>query len=155
MADFEHRRASTDEIVFDHELVHATCFGDCDGEAQSTVTGGNAANGFSYEWSGGTGIFTGRPAYVWISNQIGNTGVLTGFDVLDAAIKGDPAWVPDDVTFRMNYRALLQPFGGLPATLMTCTIPDPADTAYFTPVHAAPRVAALSPSSEVEVGSAA
>ena len=28
---------------------------------------------------GGTGIFTGRPAYVWISNQIGNTGVITGF----------------------------------------------------------------------------
>jgi hypothetical protein len=31
---------------------------------------------------GGTGIFTGRPAYVWISNQIGNTGVLTGFEQL-------------------------------------------------------------------------
>jgi hypothetical protein len=31
---------------------------------------------------GGTGIFTGPPAYVWISNQIGNTGVLTGFDEL-------------------------------------------------------------------------
>jgi hypothetical protein len=29
---------------------------------------------------GGTGIFTGSPAYVWISNQIGNTGVLTGFE---------------------------------------------------------------------------
>jgi hypothetical protein len=28
---------------------------------------------------GGTGIFTGRPAYVWISNQIGNNGLLTGF----------------------------------------------------------------------------
>ena len=28
---------------------------------------------------GGTGIFTGKPPYVWISNQIGNTGVLTGF----------------------------------------------------------------------------
>jgi hypothetical protein len=28
---------------------------------------------------GGTGVFTGKPAYVWISNQIGNTGVLTGF----------------------------------------------------------------------------
>lgn len=27
---------------------------------------------------GGTGIFTGKPAYVWISNQIGNTGMLTG-----------------------------------------------------------------------------
>jgi hypothetical protein len=29
---------------------------------------------------GGTGVFTGRPAYVWISNQVGNTGVLTGTD---------------------------------------------------------------------------
>jgi hypothetical protein len=28
---------------------------------------------------GGSGIFTGRPLYVWISNQIGNNGVLTGF----------------------------------------------------------------------------
>jgi hypothetical protein len=32
---------------------------------------------------GGSGIFTGRPAYVWISNQVGNTGVLTGFEQLD------------------------------------------------------------------------
>ena len=32
---------------------------------------------------GGTGVFTGPPPYVWISNQIGNTGVLTGFDQLD------------------------------------------------------------------------
>lgn len=29
---------------------------------------------------GGTGIFAGRPAYVWISNQIGENGMLTGFD---------------------------------------------------------------------------
>jgi hypothetical protein len=29
---------------------------------------------------GGTGIFTGKPAYVWISNQIGNNGILTGFN---------------------------------------------------------------------------
>jgi Carboxypeptidase regulatory-like domain len=32
---------------------------------------------------GGTGVFTGKPAYVWISNQIGNTGILTGFDQFD------------------------------------------------------------------------
>lgn len=31
---------------------------------------------------GGTGIFTGKPAYVWISNQIGNNGILTGFESL-------------------------------------------------------------------------
>ena len=29
---------------------------------------------------GGTGVFTGRPAYVWISNQIGENGILTGFE---------------------------------------------------------------------------
>ena len=29
---------------------------------------------------GGTGIFTGSPAYVWISNQVGQNGILTGFD---------------------------------------------------------------------------
>lgn len=48
--------------------------------------------GFNYDLSkgarttqvrGGTGIFTGRPAYVWISNQIGNNGILTGFERLD------------------------------------------------------------------------
>ena len=27
---------------------------------------------------GGTGLFTGPPLYVWISNQLGNTGVLIG-----------------------------------------------------------------------------
>jgi Carboxypeptidase regulatory-like domain len=27
---------------------------------------------------GGTGLFTGPPLYVWISNQVGNTGTLTG-----------------------------------------------------------------------------
>ncbi|HXK11490.1 MAG TPA: carboxypeptidase regulatory-like domain-containing protein [Vicinamibacteria bacterium] len=28
---------------------------------------------------GGTGLFSGPPIYVWISNQVGNTGTLTGF----------------------------------------------------------------------------
>ncbi|MEO8794865.1 MAG: carboxypeptidase regulatory-like domain-containing protein [Daejeonella sp.] len=32
---------------------------------------------------GGSGIFTGRPAFVWISNQIGNNGVLSGFESID------------------------------------------------------------------------
>jgi hypothetical protein len=37
---------------------------------------------------GGTGIFTGRPAYVWISNQIGENGVLTGFEQMDNTTTG-------------------------------------------------------------------
>ena len=36
---------------------------DVDGDQQTQVRGG-------------TGLFTGKPPYVWISNQIGNTGVL-------------------------------------------------------------------------------
>src|SRR5690606_31979975 len=31
----------------------------------------------------GTGLFTGPPLYVWISNQLGNTGVLIGEEVVD------------------------------------------------------------------------
>ena len=43
----------------------------------------NADENRATQLRGGSGIFTGRPAYVWISNQIGNTGVLTGFQQLD------------------------------------------------------------------------
>jgi hypothetical protein len=38
----------------------------------------DVANDRKTQVRGGTGLFSGRPPYVWISNQIGNTGVLYG-----------------------------------------------------------------------------
>jgi len=38
---------------------------------------------------GGTGVFTGPPLYVWISNQLGNTGVLIG-EILENNVGNRP-----------------------------------------------------------------
>lgn len=42
----------------------------------------------TFQVRGGTGIFTGRPAFVWISNQIGNNGILTGFEDIQNTVMG-------------------------------------------------------------------
>jgi hypothetical protein len=39
---------------------------------------------------GGTGLFSGRPPYVWISNQVGNTGVLIGERIVDGPTNAFP-----------------------------------------------------------------
>src|SRR5262249_33787071 len=62
------------------------------------------------------------------------------YDALDAAFRGDPAWIPDEVSFRMNYANLLMPFGRMQTSVIVCTIPAPADTAVFTAVSDAARV---------------
>jgi hypothetical protein len=66
-------------------------------------------------------------------------------DVLDAAFKGSPASLPDDVSFRVNYGHVLQAFSRTRTAVIACTVPDPADTAYFTPVSAAARVVKAEP----------
>jgi hypothetical protein len=43
---------------------------------------------------GGTGVFTGKPPFVWISNQIGNTGVQTGFEDCRASLGCNTALRP-------------------------------------------------------------
>jgi hypothetical protein len=52
---------------------------------------------------GGTGMFAGRPRYNWLSNQIGNNGMLMGFErvdnTTDRPFHPDPFhYKPDDIT---------------------------------------------------------
>jgi outer membrane receptor protein involved in Fe transport len=44
----------------------------------------DVANDQTTQVRGGSGVFSGRPAYVWIANQIGNSGVLLGERIVDA-----------------------------------------------------------------------
>ena len=68
---------------------------------------------------GGTGIFTGRPAYVWISNQIGNTGVLTGFSQIDNTTTRPFNPDPD------AYKPAASTITGAPASSFQLALTDP------------------------------
>jgi hypothetical protein len=67
---------------------------------------------------GGTGVFTGRPAYVWISNQVGNTGVLTGTDFNRTNTTIRP-FNPDPETYKPTT------ITGAPATSYNLELIDP------------------------------
>ena len=80
---------------FDNPVADQLTFRDQDGSPVKYNTGQlpsvtpywSPRVGFNYDLNsdqatqlrGGTGLFSGKPPYVWISNQIGNTGVLAGF----------------------------------------------------------------------------
>lgn len=66
----------------------------------------------SLQVRGGTGIFTGRPAFVWISNQVGNNGVLTGSlrddNTMDYPFTPDvTAHIPENPTTPSSYNIAL------------------------------------------------
>jgi hypothetical protein len=65
---------------------------------------------------GGTGIFTGRPAYVWISNQIGQNGIQTGFVQADNT---------RDYAFNPNPDAYKPPPTGQPAASYELNFTNP------------------------------
>lgn len=71
---------------------------------------------------GGVGIFTGRPPYVWISNQIGNNGILTGF--IDVRNSDAYPFRPDASVF----------------TPATPTLPSTFDIAATDPGYKFPQV---------------
>jgi hypothetical protein len=71
----------------------------------------------STQLRGGTGVFSGRPPYVWISNQIGNNGIILGSESLTNTttrpFNPDPnAYKPKTVT-------------GAPASSYTLNFTDP------------------------------
>ena len=74
---------------------------------------------------GGTGIFTGKPPYVFLSNQIGNNGVLTGF--IDAATPATTAL----------YGFTANPEIFKPAN---ATLPTSFDLAFTAPNYKFPQV---------------
>ncbi len=76
---------------------------------------------------GGTGVFTGRPAYVWISNQIGNTGVLTGFEELNNTTA--PAVQPRSEPLQADHAADRRACGQLRAGADQSRFQVPADLA--------------------------
>ena len=66
---------------------------------------------------GGTGVFSGRPAYVWISNQIGNTGVLIGERLVDGPTTAFP-FNPNPDTYKL-------PATGAGASSYALNVTDP------------------------------
>lgn len=66
---------------------------------------------------GGTGVFTGKPAYVWVSNQIGNNGILTG--AIDVTNTKAYPFTPDVSIFAPKTVT------GAPAATYTLNFSDP------------------------------
>jgi hypothetical protein len=66
---------------------------------------------------GGSGVFSGRPAYVWISNQIGANGILTGFEQIEnTTIR---PWHPDPNRYKPTTVT------GAPASSYELAVTDP------------------------------
>src|SRR5215472_8164255 len=65
------------------------------------------------------------------------------FDVLDAAVQGNPALLPDVATFQTNYTQIVSALAGSFANVIVTTIPNPLDTAYFTTLPGATRLVGL------------
>ncbi len=76
----------------------------------------DATNSGDTQVRGGTGIFTGKPPYVWISNQIGNTGALSAL----TATSNTTAY-----PFNPNPDTYKQPATGALATSYELDVTDP------------------------------
>ena len=67
------------------------------------------------------------------------------YDVLDAAVNGDPGLLPTTETFRDDYMQLLLAINDTGSDVLILTIPDPIDTAYFSSIETAAQVVKVEP----------
>jgi hypothetical protein len=64
-------------------------------------------------------------------------------EVLEAATSGSAGPIPDPAAFRDTYARMLRALRDLGCEVVVTTIPDPMDTAHFSPCEAAARVVKL------------
>jgi hypothetical protein len=128
-------RAAFGETGFRNAVANALTFRDEDGNAVQYATEKlpdakilfSPRFGFNYDVNGdrtfqirgGSGLFSGRPAFVWVSNQIGENGVLTGFEQLDNTTARP--FHPDPNFYKPPASAIT----GAPATSFGLAVTDP------------------------------
>jgi hypothetical protein len=62
------------------------------------------------------------------------------YDVLEPATTNNPAALPDVATFSSNFSTMLSRLNASSPQIIVMTVPNPLDTAYFTPVSSASRL---------------
>jgi hypothetical protein len=62
------------------------------------------------------------------------------YDVLEPATTNNPAGLPDVSTFSSNFSSMLSRLNASSPQIIVMTVPNPLDTAYFTPVANASRL---------------
>lgn len=78
-----------------------------------------------------------RPTFVVVE--------LGYYDVLEPAVLDNPSLLPDPAVFRGNFERVLSGLKQSFPELLVLTIPDPFDTAYFTPLASATRLVGAEP----------
>jgi len=73
------------------------------------------------------------------------------YEVLDAAVTGDLARLPDPATFASRYATVVDGLRQLQAQVIVTTIPNPLDTAYFSTPATAAAINATVPSAVIGV----
>lgn len=68
------------------------------------------------------------------------------YEVLTAAVAGNPALMPDSTVFGTSYSTVIAGLRALQSQVIVTTIPNPLDTGYFNSVQAAASIVQATPS---------